>query len=96
MCNGQIIDFLKYVFFVFSSDLNENRRHVHITDKKGDLERICKFWIEPQIKLEYNIGFTTKEIRAIEKLLRENITDVESQLDLFYLYENVKAINKNE
>lgn len=93
---GKLIVFLKYVFFVFSSDVNESRRHVHATDKKRDLERICKFWIEPKIELEYNIGFSSKEIKEIEKMLRVNLSDVKSQLDLFYHYKKVKAITKNE
>ena len=60
------------------------------------MERICKFWIEPEIELEYNIGFSSKEIKEIEKMLRTNLNDVKSQLDLFYLYKKVKAITKNE
>lgn len=93
---GKLLVFLKYVFFVFSSDVKENRRHVHVTDKKRDLERICKFWIEPEIDLEYNIGFSPKEIREIEKMIRGNIKDIHTQLNLFYLYKTVEAIKKNE
>ena len=93
---GKLLIFLKYVFFVFSSDVNENRKHIHVTDKKRDLERICKFWIEPQIKLEYNVGFSAQEIREIERMLRLNIATVNAQLDLFYLHKKVKAITKNE
>ena len=93
---GKLIVFLKYVFFVFSSDANESRKHIHVTDKKRDLERICKFWIEPDIKLEYNIGFNAREIKEVEKMLRLNIEEVKSQLNLFYLYKTVKAIKRNE
>ncbi len=93
---GKLLVFLKYVFFVFSSDINENRRHVHITDKQSDLERICKFWIEPFVELEYNIGFTNKEINEIEKMLIINMTTVKSQLNLFYANKKVKSIKINE
>jgi hypothetical protein len=93
---GKLLIFLKYVFFVFSSDVNEKRKHVHVTDKRNDLDRICKFWIEPNIKLEYNIGFTNKEINEIEKLLMSNIKEVQSQLNLFYTHRKVKSITKNE
>ena len=93
---GKLLIFLKYVFFIFSSDINESRRHIHITDKKSDIERICKFWIEPVIELEYNIGFSKKEIKEIEKILLSNISIVNSQLNLFYTHKRVKAINKNE
>ena len=50
---------------------------------------MCKFWIEPQIKLEYNVGFNAREIKEIEKMLRINIASVNSQLDLFYRYKKV-------
>ena len=93
---GKLLVFLKYVFFVFSSDIKESRRHVHVTDKKSDLERICKFWVEPKVELEYNIGFTKTEIKEIEKMLISNMDAVKSQLDLFYTHKIVKAINKNE
>jgi|GEM_PF-1010441 len=93
---GKLLIFFKYIFFVFSSDINENRRHVHVTDKKSDLERICKFWIEPSISLEYNIGFSEKEIKEINKLLHSSIKEINSQLDLFYAHKKVKSISKNE
>ena len=93
---GKLLVFLKYVFFVFSSDIKENRRHIHVTDKKGDVERICKFWVEPEIKLEYNIGFSSKEINEIEKMIRSNIDLIEIQLDLFYSGKRVASIYKNE
>ena len=32
---GKLLIFLKYVFFVFSRDVNENGKHIHVTDKKG-------------------------------------------------------------
>ncbi|MCE9538239.1 MAG: hypothetical protein K8R85_03355 [Bacteroidetes bacterium] len=69
---------------------------MHITDKKSDLERICKFWIEPFVALEYNIGFSNKEINEIEQMVILNMTLIESQLDLFYAHKKVKSINKNE
>lgn len=93
---GKLNVFLKYIFFVFSSDVNESRRHIRVTDKKRDLERLCKFWVEPNIELEYNIGFTQKEIKEIEKIIHLNISDVNAQLELFCSHKKVKSIIKNE
>ena len=93
---GKLLIFLKYIFFIFSSDINENRRHIHVTDKKSDLERICKFWIEPYIELEYNMGFTNKEIHEIKRMVISNMVVIQLQLDIFYTHKKVKPINKNE
>ena len=93
---GKLLVFLKYVFFVFSSDVKENRRHVHVTDKKRDHERICKFWIEPNVELVYCIGFSKKEINQIEKMVIANLSLINSQLDIFYTKKTVKSITKNE
>ncbi|TAL61267.1 MAG: DUF4160 domain-containing protein [Bacteroidetes bacterium] len=93
---GKLLIFLKYVFYVYSSDVKENRRHVHVTDKKRDIERICKFWIEPKIELHENIRFSEKELNEIEKLVRTNIKTLNEQLDVFYTQKTVKSINKNE
>lgn len=93
---GKLLILLKYVFFVFSSDINENRRHVHVTDKKKNIERVCKFWLEPNVELHENIGFSLKELNEIEKLLRMNMELLSSQLDLFYSNKRVKSIRKDE
>jgi hypothetical protein len=93
---GKLLVLLKYVFFVFSSDINEGRRHIHATDKKRDIERICKFWLEPKIELHENTGFSAKELNEIEKLLKINLPLLNKQLDLFYAHKKVKSISKNE
>lgn len=93
---GKLLIFLKYIVFVFSSDVKESRRHVHITDRKHDIERLCKFWIEPKIELHSNIGFTRSELNEIEKMLISNLDILNKQLDLFYSGKRVKSIHKNE
>ena len=93
---GKLLILFKFVFFVFSSDFNESRRHVHVTDKKRDKERVCKFWIEPKIELHENIGFSSKELNEIEKLLGLHLELLNGQLDLFYSGKRVKPIMKDE
>ena len=94
---GKLLILLRYVFYVYSADVKESRRHVHVTDKKRDIERICKFWIEPKIELQENIGgFTKKELNNIEKLIENNIDILNKQLDIFYSRKKVKSITKNE
>lgn len=40
----------QYVFLIYSSDLAENRKHVHVESKKGRFRRTAKFWLEPNVK----------------------------------------------
>ena len=93
---GKLLVLLRYVFYVYSADVKETRRHVHVTDKKRNIERICKFWIEPKIEIEYNYGFSKKELNDIEKLIESNIDILNKQLDIFYSRKKVKSITKNE
>jgi hypothetical protein len=90
---GKLIIFSKYVLFVFSGDINEKRKHVHIRDKAGKINRLCKFWIEPKIELENNFGFNDSEINEIRKLIESNINIINLQLKKFYAGKKVKSIN---
>ena len=93
---GKLLIYLKYVFLVFSADMKEKRLNVHVRDSKGKLTNLCKFWIEPRIEIEYNYGFTQKELNEIEKLIRENKNILLGQLNLFYKGKRVKAIRKSK
>jgi len=90
---GKLIVFAKYVIFVFSSDINEKRKHIHVRDKAGKIKRLCKFWIEPEIDIEYNYGFRDFELNEIKSLITENIDIINKQLDKFYAGNKVKSIN---
>ena len=93
---GKLLILSKYIFLVFSADINEKRRHIHITDKKGNLEKLCKYWLEPEIVLEYNYGFNEKELNKIKKLIKDNFVIINNQLDKFFSGEPVKSIKKDQ
>lgn len=90
---GKLLIFSKYVFFVFSGDINEKRKHIHIRDKKGKVNRLCKFWIQPDIEIAYNYGFSKSELNEINKLVLSNLGLVKNQLKLFHAGKKVKSIN---
>lgn len=83
---------LKYVFFLFSSDINEKRKHIHVRDRKGKISNLCKYWLEPEISLAYNKGFTNKEIKEIGSLIVEHKTIINKQVKLFRAEKTVKSI----
>jgi hypothetical protein len=81
------------VVFVFSSDINEKRKHIHVRDKRGRITNLCKFWLEPRIELDYSNGFNKAEINKIGKLIKENRKIIIEQLEKFYAGKKVKSVS---
>jgi hypothetical protein len=52
--------------------------------------------MEPEISLEYNYGFSEKELGEIEDLIIENEEILFKQLVEFHKGKKVKAIRKNK
>lgn len=55
-----------YRLFFWAYDCSE-RRHIHV--EHDDL--LAKFWLEPDILLEDGGGFSRKELREVERIVRE-------------------------
>lgn len=45
--------------------------------------RSAKFWLDPDVALEENHGYDRKELRDIERLLRENLEVLRNEWDAF-------------
>lgn len=54
-----------YVFKIYS--LEEPRMHVHVFKA----EKKAKYWLEPEIELAQNKGFSTKELSFIEETIEK-------------------------
>jgi len=52
-----------YRFFFFSRE--ESRKHVHVISGDGE----AKFWIEPDIELANNYGYSRQQLKEIEALV---------------------------
>ena len=57
-----------FVFRIFSNE--EVRMHIHVVKAENE----AKFWLEPQIDLAENFGFTNKDLKKITKMV-ENYGD---------------------
>ena len=57
-----------YRFYFYSYDCGEPR-HMHVDREKWS----AKFWLDPDVTLEENHGYNRKELRGIERILRENL-----------------------
>ena len=55
-------------FFIWSSDLDENRMHVH-AQKDGN---IAKFWLEPEIALAEDGHFSERDLNDCKKIVIEH------------------------
>jgi hypothetical protein len=67
-----------YRFYFYSYDCGEPR-HTHVD--RDDLS--AKFWLDPDVSLAVNYGFTRRELRIIERIARENLERLRSEWDAF-------------
>jgi len=81
-----------YIFVIYSADIAENRRHIHIESKKGRFRKSAKFWLEPKIELVDKGNFQIKEISFIKKIIVENINILNAQIDKFLSGKKVEVI----
>jgi hypothetical protein len=67
-----------YRFFFYSNEGDEPR-HIHI--QAADSE--AKFWLDP-LDLEWNHGFNERQIRQIERHIRDNLAYLMEAWDEFF------------
>ena len=57
----------------------EEPRHMHV-----DRENMsAKFWLDPYVSLAANYGFNRKELRDLERIIRENLETLRNEWDAF-------------
>ncbi len=67
-----------YRFYFYSYDCDEPR-HMHVDRDSNS----AKFWLDPQVSLHANHGFSRSELRQLEQLARENARALRSKWDEF-------------
>jgi hypothetical protein len=70
--------FRAYRFYFYSYDCGEPR-HMHV-DREG---RSAKFWLDPNVTLEENHGYSRQELRDIERITRDNLEHLRDEWDSF-------------
>jgi hypothetical protein len=58
-----VLKYKEYRFFFFSRE--EKRKHIHISSQNGEV----KYWIEPEIELAQNIGFSEKQLNEVKHII---------------------------
>ena len=67
-----------YRFYFYSYDCGEPR-HMHV-DREN---RSAKFWLDPDVALGENYGYSRKELRDVERIMRENLEVLRNEWDAF-------------
>ena len=67
-----------YRFYFHSYDCGEPR-HMHV-DRES---RSAKFWLDPDVALEANHGYSRQELRDIERTMRANLEVLRDEWDAF-------------
>ncbi len=90
---GKLLILAKYIFLIYSIDITELRKHVHVTHAVKGHKVSCKFWLEPFVEIDENKkgNFTEIELREIQRLIEENKSILLEQLADFYKGIFIKA-----
>ena len=67
-----------YRFYFYSYDCAE-LRHMHV-DREN---KSAKFWLDPDVLLVANYGYSRKELRDIERIARENLERLRNEWNDF-------------
>jgi len=65
-----VLKYKGFRFFFFSAE--EKRMHIHIVSNGAE----AKFWIEPNIEMAINNGFSVIEINELRRIVKENETKI--------------------
>ena len=68
-----------YRFHFYASDGSEPR-HIHVSRDGAD----AKFWLDPEVNLAHNRGFTAKELRDIEEIIEDELQTLRDAWDDFF------------
>jgi hypothetical protein len=65
-----VLKYKEYRFFFFSRE--EKRMHIHVLSQNGE----AKYWLEPEIELAQNIGFSEKQLNEIIRIIVKHKTEI--------------------
>ena len=96
---GKLIYFLCFILSVFPADVNENRRHIHVTRKgnkkshRGDT--VAKIWIEENGKKKIEVCWSelnAKDESAIIDVIDKNWDAINEMINKIFAGESVDII----
>lgn len=100
---GKIIYFLCFILSVFPTDVNENRRHIHVTrrgSKKSHTgHTVAKIWIEEngakKIEIDWS-ELSSDEEKDILKVVDENYEYINQCIDKIFNGKKIDILKINK
>jgi len=84
----------QFIFLLFSEDVFEKRKHIHVEIRKGKRRYVAKFWLEPTIELIKRGNLSSTEVNEAKKLIEKNYDLLLSQIENVLKGEKVTTIKK--
>ncbi|MDE6342498.1 MAG: hypothetical protein K2K93_09280 [Muribaculaceae bacterium] len=88
---GKILYYLCYILSVFPTDINENRRHIHVirrgSKKSHSGHTVAKIWIEEKGKMKIEIDWSelsADENKAIVEVIERHYDAINERIDRLF------------
>ncbi len=100
---GKILYFLCFILSVFPTDVNENRRHVHVirrgSKKSHTGHTVAKIWIEEngEKKIEINWSeLSAEDNKDIMEVIEQNYDAINERIDNLFKGKKVDILKINK
>jgi hypothetical protein len=77
----KVFDWNGYRFHFYANE-GDPREPVHIHVRRGRDD--AKFWLQPEVSLAYNRGFSSKVLSALIRVIEERRDQIERDWDAFF------------
>ncbi len=100
---GKILYFLCFILSVFPTDVNENRRHVHVirrgSKKSHTGHTVAKIWIEENGEKKIEISWSelsTEDNKDIIEVIEQNYDAINERIDNLFNGKKVDILKINK
>ncbi len=100
---GKILYFLCFILSVFPTDVNENRRHVHVirrgSKKSHSGHTVAKIWIEEVGKKKIEVDWSelsADENKEIIDIIEENYEAINERIDKLFNGKKIDILKINK
>ncbi len=100
---GKILYFLCFILSVFPSDVNENRRHLHVirrgSKKSHSGHTVAKIWIEENGEKKIDIDWSelsADDNKDILKVIEQNYDAINERIDNLFNGKKVDILKINK
>ena len=86
----KLLIYKNWIFIMYGTDINENRKHVHVGKKSMTV--LCKIWLEPNIEIAEKGELTIKEQNEVLSIVNTYSIQLAKQWDDFVSGKKVTMI----